>query len=271
MARPDKAAAVAELTDAFRDSSAAVLTEYRGLTVAQLKELRRSLAPNATYAVVKNTLTKIAAREAGVDAFESLLEGPSAIAFVKGDPVDVAKSLRDFGKNHPLLVIKGGLLEGRAISADDVRKLADLESREVLLSKLAGAMLASLSKAVGTFAAPLSQMARLLAALEEKAKADPSVLAGAAGTAAEPEAAAAEAEAPAAEAEAPAAEPEASVAEAPAAEPEAPAAEAEAPAAEAEPEAEATAAEAATEDNAPTAEADVADGETSTSEATEQE
>jgi large subunit ribosomal protein L10 len=155
MARPDKAAAVAELTDAFRDSSAAVLTEYRGLTVAQLKELRRSLAPNATYAVVKNTLTKIAAREAGVDAFESLLEGPSAIAFISGDPVDVAKSLRDFGKNHPLLVIKGGVLEGRSISADDVRKLAELESREVLLAKLAGAMKASLQQAVSLFAAPL--------------------------------------------------------------------------------------------------------------------
>ncbi|MDQ1684942.1 MAG: large subunit ribosomal protein, partial [Frankiaceae bacterium] len=163
MARPDKAAAVAELTDAFRDSSAAVLTEYRGLTVAQLKELRRSLAPNATYAVVKNTLTKIAAREAGVDAFESLLEGPSAIAFVKGDPVEVAKSLRDFGRNHPLLVIKGGLLDGRSISADEVRRLADLESREVLLSKVAGVLQASLQQAVSLFAAPLSQMARLMA------------------------------------------------------------------------------------------------------------
>jgi len=238
MARPDKAAAVAELTDAFRDSSAAVLTEYRGLTVAQLKELRRSLAPNATYAVVKNTLTKIAAREAGVDAFESLLEGPSAIAFVKGDPVDVAKSLRDFGKNHPLLVIKGGLLEGRAISADDVRKLADLESREVLLSKLAGAMKGSLTKAVSTFAAPLSQMARLLGALEAQGGAAPAAAAEPAPEAAEPAAEATEAE-PVAEA--------------------APAAEAEA------------AAEASTDTNETTAEADAADGETSTSEATEEE
>ena len=203
MARPDKAAAVAELTDAFRDSSAAVLTEYRGLTVAQLKELRRSLAPNATYAVVKNTLTKIAAREAGVDAFESLLEGPSAIAFVKGDPVEVAKSLRDFGRNHPLLVVKGGVLDGKPLTADEVRKLAELESREVLLAKLAGAMKASLSQAVGLFAAPLSQAARLLAALEEQKRSEPQPAA---------EAPAAEApadEAPAAEApadEAPAAE-----------------------------------------------------------------
>jgi len=173
MARPDKAAAVAELTDAFRGSSAAVLTEYRGLTVAQLKELRRSLAGNATYAVVKNTLTKIAAKEAGVDALDSLLEGPSAIAFITGDPVEVAKSLRDFGRNHPLLVVKGGVLEGKALSADEVRKLADLESREVLLAKLAGAMKASLSQAVGLFAAPLSQAARLLAALEEQKRSEP--------------------------------------------------------------------------------------------------
>src|SRR4051812_39375251 len=173
MARPDKAAAVAELTESFRESSAAVLTEYRGLTVAQLKELRRSLAGNATYAVVKNTLTKIAAKEAGVDTLDSLLEGPSAIAFITGDPVEVAKSLRDFGRNHPLLVVKGGVLEGKALSADEVRKLADLESREVLLAKLAGAMKASLSQAVGLFAAPLSQAARLLAALEKQKRSEP--------------------------------------------------------------------------------------------------
>jgi len=250
MARPDKAAAVAELTDAFRDSSAAVLTEYRGLTVAQLKELRRSLAPNATYAVVKNTLTKIAAREAGVDAFESLLEGPSAIAFVKGDPVEVAKSLRDFGRAHPLLVVKGGVFEGKAISADDVRKLADLESREVLLSKLAGAMKGTLTKAVSTFAAPLSQMARLLGALEAQGGAGPAPAAAEPEAPAEPEAVAAAPEA--------AAEPEA------AAKPEA-AADAEAVA---EPEA---ASEAPVETNEAPAEADVAAGETSTSEATEEE
>ena len=213
MARPDKAAAVAELTDAFRESNAAVLTEYRGLTVAQLKELRRSLAGNATYAVVKNTLTKIAAKEAGVEALDSLLEGPSAIAFVTGDAVTVAKSLRDFGRNHPLLVVKGGVLDGKPLTADEVRKLAELESREVLLAKLAGAMKASLSQAVGLFAAPLSQAARLLAALEEQKRSEP-----------QPAAEAPAAETPAAEA--PAAETPAS--EAPAAE------EAVAPAAEAE-------------------------------------
>jgi large subunit ribosomal protein L10 len=172
MPRPDKAAAVAELTEAFRGSSAAVLTEYRGLTVAQLKELRRTLAGNATYSVVKNTLTKIAAREAGVDILEPLLEGPSAIAFVTGDPVVVAKSLRNFGREHPMLVVKGGVLDGRAISADEVRKLADLESREVLLAKLAGAMKASLSQAVNLFAAPLSQAARLFGALEQHKRDD---------------------------------------------------------------------------------------------------
>jgi len=185
VARPDKAAAVAELTDAFRDSSAAVLTEYRGLTVAQLKELRRSLAGNATYAVVKNTLTKIAAREAGVETLEPLLEGPSAVAFITGDPVVVAKGLRDFARANPTLVVKGGVLDGRPLSADEVRKLADLESREVLLAKLAGGMKASLQQAVGLFAAPLAQAARALGALETKAQADPSVLAGGAGVPAE--------------------------------------------------------------------------------------
>lgn len=172
MARTDKAAAVAELTEAFRSSNAAVLTEYRGLTVAQLKELRRSLGETTQYAVVKNTLTKIAAKEAGFDQLDDLLEGPSAIAFVQGDPVEAAKGLRDFAKAHPLLVIKGGLLEGRSLSADEIKKLADLESREVLLAKLAGAMNASAQKAVSLFAAPLAQTARLVEALRAKAEAE---------------------------------------------------------------------------------------------------
>jgi large subunit ribosomal protein L10 len=171
MARPDKAAAVAELTDAFRNANAAVLTEYRGLTVAQLKALRRSLSGNAEYFVVKNTLTKIAAKEAGVDAFDSLLQGPSAIAFVSGDAVEVAKGLRDFAKANPLLVIKGGVLDGKALSAAEVSKLADLESREVLLAKLAGAMVASLSQAAALFQAPLSQAARTIEALRAQVEA----------------------------------------------------------------------------------------------------
>lgn len=176
--RPDKAVAVAEIAEAFRTSSAAVLTEYRGLTVAQLTALRRSLGDNASYAVVKNTLTKIAAREAGVADLDQLLEGPTAIAFVSGDPVEAAKGIRDFARTAPLLVIKGGVLEGRPVTPAEIRRLADLESREVLLAKLAGAMSGSLAKAVGLFAAPLVQAARLAEALRQKAEADPSVLRG---------------------------------------------------------------------------------------------
>ncbi|TAK70091.1 MAG: 50S ribosomal protein L10 [Actinomycetota bacterium] len=179
MAKTDKAAAVAEITDAFRGSSAAVLTEYRGLTVAQLKQLRRSLGSTTTYAVVKNTLTKIAAKDAGVEGIDDLLAGPSAIAFVSGDPVEAAKGLRDFSQAHPLLVIKGGVMDGRVITAGEVAKLADLESREVLLAKLAGAMTASLSQAAALLAAPLATAARTLEALRSAATADPSLIAGA--------------------------------------------------------------------------------------------
>jgi large subunit ribosomal protein L10 len=172
MARPDKAAAVAELTDRFRGSNAGVLTEYRGLTVAQLKELRRSLGENATYAVVKNTLTTIAAKEAGVDAFDGQLTGPSAIAFITGDPVEAAKGLRDFAKANSPLIIKGGFLDGKVLEPGEIQKLADLESREVLLAKLAGGMKASLSNAASLFNAPLSQTARLLAALQAKVESE---------------------------------------------------------------------------------------------------
>jgi large subunit ribosomal protein L10 len=169
VARADKAAAVAELTERFQTSSGAVLTEYRGLSVSQLGELRKSLGANATYSVVKNTITKIAANEAGITPeLTSLLSGPSAIAFVQGDVVEAAKGLRDFAKANPLLVIKGGVLEGKPLTPAEIVKLADLESREVLLAKLAGAMKASLSNAAGTFAALPVQMARLLAALEQK-------------------------------------------------------------------------------------------------------
>ena len=226
MARPDKANTVAELTDHFRTSNAAVLTEYRGLTVAQIKTLRRSLGSTVTYSVVKNTLSKIAAKQAGVTGLDDLLAGPSAIAFVKGDAVEAAKSLRDFAKEFPALVIKGGILDGKSLSAKDVNAIADLESREVLLSKLAGAMKAKQSQAAALFAAPLSKTARALGALQAKLEADPSAAAAAA---------------PAPTAEAPA---EAPVAEAPA---EAPTAEApaEAPADEAP---ETTTADAAAEE-----------------------
>mgnify|MGYP002737180046 CR=1 FL=1 len=179
MAREDKAATVAELTEEFRTSTAAVLTEYRGLTVSQISQLRRSLQGVANYAVVKNTLTKIAAREAGVEGFDALLSGPSAIAFIKGDPVEGAKSLKNFAKDNPLLVLKAGYMDGRVLDAAEVKKLADLESREVLLSKLAGAMKASMSQAAALFAAPLSQAARTVDALRVKAEADPSIIGGA--------------------------------------------------------------------------------------------
>jgi large subunit ribosomal protein L10 len=168
--REDKLAAVAELTNQFRSSSATLLTEYRGLSVAQLKALRRQLGTGAAYAVTKNTLARRAAAEAGIDGLESLFTGPTALAFVSrdGDPVAAAKRLRDFGRSHPALVIKGGVFEGRAISADEVRRLADLESREVLLARLAGAMKANLSKAAALFQAPLTKTARLAAALQDK-------------------------------------------------------------------------------------------------------
>ena len=165
MAKTDKSAAIVELADKFRNSNAAVLTEYRGLTVKQLTQLRTVLRGNATYAVVKNTLTDLAAKDAGVTAFDGQLVGPTAIAFVDGDTVEAAKGLRDFAKANPLLVIKGGVLDGRALSAEDLKKLADLESREVLLAKLAGAMKASLSQAVYLFAAPLSKAVRTVDAL----------------------------------------------------------------------------------------------------------
>ncbi|MEV6928237.1 50S ribosomal protein L10 [Dactylosporangium sp. NPDC051485] len=166
--RDDKATAVAELTDKFRGSTATVLTEYRGLTVAQLKNLRRSLGRETTYAVAKNTLAKRAATDAGISGLDDLFSGPTALAFVGGDPVEAAKGLREFAKAHPLLIIKGGVFEGRAISADEVRRLADLESREVLLAKLAGAMKANLSKAAALFQAPLSKAARTVQALADK-------------------------------------------------------------------------------------------------------
>jgi large subunit ribosomal protein L10 len=175
MPNEETAGAVAEIGEHFTTSSAAVITEYRGLSVKQITDLRRSLGRDTTYAVVKNTLTKRATADAGVAIDASLLQGPTAIAFVKGDPVDAAKALRDFAKTNPLLVIKGGILDGKALSADEVRKIADLESREVLLSKLAGALKALPTRAAGLFQAPLSQMARLAKALEEKKSDEPMI------------------------------------------------------------------------------------------------
>jgi len=179
MARPDKAAAVSELKEKFSSSDAVVLTEYRGLSVANLKDLRRSLGEDATYAVAKNTLTTIAAREAGIEGLDDQLVGPTAIAFINGDIAAVAKGLRDFAKANPLLVIKGGVMDGRVLDSDEVKKLADLESREVLLAKLAGAMQANLQKAVFLLAAPLAQAGRALGALERAAQENPALIGGA--------------------------------------------------------------------------------------------
>jgi large subunit ribosomal protein L10 len=210
MARADKATAVADIAEHFKGSTATVITEYRGLTVANLAELRRSLGATVTYAVAKNTLIKRAASEAGIEGLDELFAGPTAIAFVTGEPVDAAKTIKTFAKEHKALVIKGGYMDGHPLTVSEVERIADLDSREVLLAKLAGAMKGNLAKAAGLFSAPASQMARLLAALQEKK-----------GTEAPaPESAPA---APAAEAspatEAPAPEAEAAAAEAPAEEP----------------------------------------------------
>lgn len=146
MATQEKIAAVSELKELFEASNAVILTEYRGLTVAQLKELRRALGAETEYAVVKNTLAAIAAKEAGIDAFEGHLQGPSALAFIKGDLIDAAKGLRDFAKANPQLIVKNGYYEGAALTEDDVKRYADLESREVLLSKVAGGAKATIAR-----------------------------------------------------------------------------------------------------------------------------
>jgi large subunit ribosomal protein L10 len=190
MAKADKATAVADIAEQFKDATAALVTEYRGLTVANLAELRRSLGDSATYSVAKNTLIKRAATEAGVDGLEELFVGPTAIAFVTGEAVDAAKALKKFAKDHKALVIKGGYMDGHPLTVAEVERIADLESRDVLLARLAGAMKGNMTKAAGLFNAPASNLARLIAALQDKkASQEPA----AAEPAAEPEAAAAEA------------------------------------------------------------------------------
>lgn len=173
MAKADKATAVADIAEQFKASTATVVTEYRGLTVANLAELRRSLGASTTYTVAKNTLVKRAASEAGVEGLDDLFAGPTAIAFITGEPVDAAKAIKKFAKDHKQLVIKGGYMDGAALSVAQVEKIADLESREVLLSKLAGALKAKQSQAAALFVAPASQVARLAAALQDKKAAEP--------------------------------------------------------------------------------------------------
>ncbi|WP_124054117.1 50S ribosomal protein L10 [Arcanobacterium ihumii] len=168
MARTDKSAAIAELTEDFRKSSAVLVTEYRGLTVAQMKTLRRALGTDAEYKVAKNTLARIAAHEAGIEGLDDDLKGPTALAFVTGDIASAAKAIKNFAKENKALVVKAGVLEGNLLNAEDVQKLADLESREVLLAKTAGVLKASLYKAAYVFKAPLSKTVRTVDALREK-------------------------------------------------------------------------------------------------------
>ena len=168
MARPDKVAAVEEIASRFRGASASVVTEYRGLSMTQLIALRRALGNDTTYRVAKNTLVKRAAEDAGVSGIESLLVGPTAIAFINGEPSEAAKAIRDFAKDNKALIVKGGYMEGQFLDEAGMKKLADLESREVLLSKLAGAMKGNLTKAAYLFQAPLSQAVRTVEALRAK-------------------------------------------------------------------------------------------------------
>ncbi|MBA0045847.1 50S ribosomal protein L10 [Mycobacterium sp. NPDC050853] len=174
MAKTEKVSAVAEITEQFKGSTATVITEYRGLSVSALGTLRRALGTSATYSVAKNTLVKRAAADAGVEGLDELFSGPTAIAFIKGEPVDAAKAIKTFAKDNKALIIKGGYMDGRALSVAEVERIADLESREVLLAKLAGAMKGNLAKAAGLFNAPASQVARLAAALQEKRAAEES-------------------------------------------------------------------------------------------------
>src|SRR6478736_1177632 len=168
MAKADKATAVADIAEQFKEATAALVTEYRGLTVANLKDLRRSLGESATYTVAKNTLVKRAAAEAGIEGLDELFVGPTAIAFVTGEAVDAAKAIKKFAKDNKALIVKGGYMDGRPLTVTEIDKIADLESREVLLAKLAGAMKAKTSQAAALFQAPAAQVARLAAALQEK-------------------------------------------------------------------------------------------------------
>jgi large subunit ribosomal protein L10 len=197
MPTAQKDAVIDEIAGRFRESSASLITEYRGLTMAQLTTLRRTLGADTTYRVAKNTLVKRAAQDAGIDGLDELLIGPTAIAFITGEPVDAAKTLRDFAKTHQALVIKGGYMDGRALTVAEVNQLADLESREVLLAKLAGAMKANLSKAAALFAAPASQVARMTQALADKRAEEEGAPAPAAADSEAPADTPADAEAPA--------------------------------------------------------------------------
>lgn len=210
MPNASNVAEVEAIKGRLEGSVAALLTEYRGLKVAELGELRASLRGSSTeYRVLKNTLTSIAVREAGYEDLVALLQGPTAVAFVHGDPVQAAKDLAEFARTHPALVVKGGVMDGRVLDAAEVRQLATLESREVLLARMAGLLQASAQRTVSLLAAPLRQVATMTAALRDQTPGEPQGGDAAAQpsdqTPGEPTAAA-DAEAPDEAAEAPSAE-----------------------------------------------------------------
>jgi large subunit ribosomal protein L10 len=250
VARPDKVAAVEEVKQSLSDSAATLLTHYRGLSVAELQELRAELRKaNASYRVIKNTLSKRAMAEAGIDELGDLLEGPTALVFCQEDPVGPAKALKAFAKDHPDLIVRGGYLDGEVLDEAETIKLADLASREELLAELVGLMHGALANTARLLQAPLEQQGRLLQALVDAGG-------GAEGETAEP---AAEEE-PAASTEAePAASTEAEPAASTEEESEASAEEEPSASAEDEPAEEAAAPEASTEDAAETADGDADD------------
>ena len=168
MKRPEKEAVVAELTELFRNADAVYLTEYRGLTVPQISALREKLGRDTSYSVAKNTLARIAAKEAGIEGLDELLAGPTAITFVKGDFIEAAKTLRDFAKENKTLVIKGGFADGTVYDAEGAKQLADLKSRPQLLSEMAGALKGTMSKAAYLFNALPTKAVRTIDALREK-------------------------------------------------------------------------------------------------------
>lgn len=168
MANPKNTAELAALKDKFQQASSVVLTEYRGLTVGQLQELRGELGFDVEYHVAKNTLIKIAANEQGIEGLDELLTGPTAVAFIQGEAVDAAKVMKKFKKDHDAFVIKGGYMDGNVLSAAQVDAIAEMDNRETTLAKIAGAFEGSLAKAASLFQAPASKTARLVAALQDK-------------------------------------------------------------------------------------------------------
>ena len=172
MANPKNTADLAALKEKLPDANSVVLTEYRGLTVAQLQELRNELGFDVDYSVAKNTLFKIAAAEAGIEGLDEQLTGPTAIAFIKGEAVDAAKVIKKFADDNDAFVVKGGYMDGGALTAEQVEAIAKLDNRETTLAKLAGAMKGSMAKAAAVFNAPATKMVRTAVALQDKKEAE---------------------------------------------------------------------------------------------------